>query len=124
MGDSKKVLLERVQFRDAVALPCTDGTRDSALAWRDDRPAHVLELDISTRIVSIRASEAMRQFRGITSADRDHVIEVPLENIAYVRRLSDKTKQALADADQKRTKLDVARENLTERAHDARPAMG
>ena len=110
---SKPVKLERVQFVQPMHLPCTDGARDSALAWRDDRPAHVLDLDLQTRVISIRASEAMRSFRGITSADRDHIIEVPLENVAYVRRLSARTASLIDDADQKRTRLDAAREAMT-----------
>jgi hypothetical protein len=110
---AKSILLERVQFRDGVALPCTDGVAPSALAWRDDRPAHVLELDVGTRIVSVCASEAMRNFRGITSADRDHVVEVPLENVAYMRRLSEKTRRLIEAADEKRTRLDAAREAMT-----------
>jgi len=113
---AKTVMLERVQFRDAVKLPCTDSARDSAQAWRDDRPGHELELDIQSRIVSIRASEAMRSFRGLTSADRDFCIEVPLENVAYMLRLTPKTAKLIDEADQKRTRADAAREAMTEPA--------
>lgn len=112
---SKIIQLERVQFRDAVHLPCTDGQRDSALAWRDDRPGHVLELDLSTRMVTISASESMKSFRGLTSANRNHVIDVPLENVAYTLRLTDATRDLIAGAKAK-TRAQLAAANLTEPA--------